>query len=130
MVAENEFALFMPKGMEIDKLLRALIALTILMSAYMAESIRGALQAIPTALPQITSNFIGLFKETTILLIVGLFDLLGMVQNAASDSDWLSSGVSATGYLFAALFFWLCCFSLSRYSARLERRTGPPKRNI
>lgn len=153
-VAIITFPLFMPKGMEIDKLLRALIALTILMSAYMAESIRGALQAIPrgqyeaagalglgywqrtflitlpqaipTALPQITSNFIGLFKETTILLIIGLFDLLGMVQNAASDAEWLSSGVSATGYLFAGGFFWACCFSLSRYSAWLERKASIP----
>jgi len=151
-VAIIMFPLFMPKEVEIDKLLRALMALTILMSAYMAESIRGALQAIPraqyeaasalglgywrrtfliilpqaipTALPQITGNFIGLFKETTILLIVGLFDLLGMVQNAASDAEWLSSGVSATGYLFAALFFWACCFGLSRFSARLERKTS------
>ena len=151
-VAIIMFPLFMPAGTEIDKLLRALIALTVLMSAYMAESIRGALQAIPrgqheaamalglrywqrtfgitlpqaipTALPQITSNFISLFKETTILLIIGLYDLLGMVQIGASDAEWLSPGVSATGYLFVAVFFWICCFSLSRYSAYLERRAG------
>ncbi len=151
-VAIIMFPLFMPKGIEVDKLLRALIALTILMSCYMAEAIRGALQsipkgqyeaaealglgywqrtflvvlpqAIPVALPQITSHFIGLFKETTVLLIIGLFDLLGMVQNAASDPTWLSPGVSATGYLFVALFFWLFCFSLSRYSAWLERKSS------
>ena len=154
-VAIIMFPLFMPKGVEIDKLLRALIALTVLMSTYMAESIRGAIQAIPkdqyeaasalgfgywqktflvilpqatpTALPQITSNFIGLFKETTILLIIGLYDLLGMVQNASSDPEWLSTGVSATGYLFVAGFFWLCCFSLSRYSAHLERKARVPQ---
>ena len=146
------FPLFMPEQVEINKLLRALGALAILMSCYMAEAIRGALQsipqgqyeaaealglgywqrtfqvilpqAIPVALPQITSNFIGLFKETTVLLIIGLFDLLGMVQNAASDPTWLSPGVSATGYLFVALFFWLFCFSLSRYSASLERKSS------
>ena len=151
-VAIIMFPLFMPEEMEIDKLLRALGALTILMSCYMAEAIRGALQSIPkgqyeaaealglgywrrtflvvlpqafpVALPQITSNFIGLFKETTVLLIIGLFDLLGMVQNAASDPAWLSPGVSATGYLFVALFFWLFCFSLSRYSAWLERKAS------
>ncbi len=150
-VAIIMFPLFMPAGVEIDKLLRALIALTILMSCYMAEAIRGALQsipagqyeaaealglgywqrthlvilpqALPVALPQITSNFISLFKETTVLLIIGLFDLLGMVQNAAADPAWLSPGVSATGYLFAALFFWVCCFSLSRYSAHLEKKS-------
>ena len=151
-VAIIMFPLFMPEQVEINKLLRALGALTVLMSCYMAEAIRGALQsipkgqyeaaealglgywqrtfmvvlpqAIPVALPQITSNFIGLFKETTVLLIIGLFDLLGMVQNAASDPTWLSPGVSATGYLFVALFFWLFCFSLSRYSARLERKSS------
>ena len=151
-VAIIMFPLFMPKGIEIDKLLRALIALTILMSSYLAEAIRGALQtipqaqyeaakalglsywqrtflvilpqAIPTALPQITSNFIGLFKETTVLLIIGLFDLLGMIQNAASDPAWLSQGVSATGYFFAAGFFWIFCFSLSRYSAFLEKKVN------
>ena len=150
-VAIIMFPLFMPEEIEIDKLLRALCALTVLMSCYMAEAIRGALQSIPrgqyeaaealglgywrrtflvilpqafpVALPQITSNFIGLFKETTVLLIIGLFDLLGMVQNAASDPTWISPGVSATGYLFVALFFWLFCFSLSRYSAWLERKS-------
>ena len=155
-VAIIMFPLFMPEGLEINKLLRALLALTVLMSCYMAEAIRGALQsipkgqyeaaealglgywqrtflvilpqAVPVALPQITSNFIGLFKETTVLLIIGLFDLLGMVQSAASDPAWLSPGVSATGYLFAALFFWLFCFTLSRYSAWLERKASVYKR--
>ena len=155
-VAIIMFPLFMPEGVEIDKLLRAMIALTILMSAYMAEAIRGALQsipkgqfeaasalglgywqrtfllvlpqAIPTALPQITSHFIGLIKETTLLLIIGLYDLLGMVQNASSDPEWLSPGVSATGYFFVAGFFWVCCFGLSRYSAHLERKATAHRR--
>jgi general L-amino acid transport system permease protein len=149
-VAIVMFPLFMPPGVEIDKLLRALIALSILMSTYLAEAIRGALQsipagqyeaadalgmsywqrtrlvilpqALPVALPQITSNFIGLFKETTVLLIIGLFDLLGMVQTASSDPQWLSVGTTATGYVFAGLFFWIFCFSISRYAAYLERR--------
>ena len=151
-VAIIMFPMFMPAGMEIDKLLRALLALAVLMSCYLAEALRGALQAIPrgqyeaaaalglgywrstlfvilpqaipTALPQITSNFIGLFKETTVLLIIGLFDLLGMVQTAASDPQWLSPGVSATGYVFAAGFYWMFCFGLSRYGAWLEQRTS------
>lgn len=155
-VAIIMFPLFTPQGFETDKLLRALIALTILMSCYMAEAMRGALQAIPQgqyeaaealglgywqrfffvilpqatpiALPPITSHFINLFKETTVLLIIGLFDLLGMVQRAASDPAWLSLGTSATGYAFAAAFFWLFCFSLSRYSAYLERRASRYKK--
>ena len=77
-------------------------------------------QAFPIALPQITSTFIGLFKETTLLLIIGLFDFLGMVQSAIADPNWQGQGVSATGYLFVALFFWMICFGLSRYSAHLE----------
>ena len=78
--------------------------------------------AASMAMPQITSNFIGLFKESTVLLIVGLFDLLGMVQSAAADPAWLSQGVSATGYFFTALFFWMFCFTFSRYSQRLEKK--------
>lgn len=148
-VAIIMFPLFMPEGWDIDKLLRALLALTILMSVYIAEALRGALLAIPReqyeaadalglgywqrtclvilpqvfpiALPQITSTFIGLFKETTLLLIIGLFDFLGMVQTAIADPGWQSQGVSATAYLFVALFFWIICFGLSRYSAHLER---------
>lgn len=149
-VAIIMFPLFMPPGIASDKLLRALIAMAILMSCYLAEAVRGALasvpqgqvdaayalglgywrttylvvlpQALPTALPQITSNLIGLFKETTVLLVIGVPDLLGMVQAAAADPAWLSEGVLMTGYFFAAAVFWICCFGLSRYSRQLERR--------
>jgi len=142
--------LFTPPGVEVDKLLRALIALVLLMSAYLAEVMRGAFQAIPTgqreaaaalalgyratlgsvilpqalaiAAPQIASQFIGLFKETTLLVVVGFFDLPGMVQTAATDPAWLSASSMATGYLFTALLFWTCCFSMSRFAARLESR--------
>lgn len=151
-VAIIMFPLFTLPGIEVDKLLRALVALTVLMACYLSEALRGALtaiprgqyeaadalglgylqrtflvilpQAIPTALPQITGNFIGLFKETTVLLIIGLYDLLGMVQSAASDPLWLSPGVSGTGYVFAALFYWALCFGLSRCGAALERRAA------
>jgi len=144
------FPLFLPTHMEIDKLLRAAIALAILMSCFLAEAIRGALQGIPegqgeaaaslglgywrtmyhvmlpqalkVALPQIVSNFIGLFKETTVLLIIGFHDLLGMVQSASSDPRWIGLNVRTTGYFFVACFFWLCCFAISRYGAFLERR--------
>lgn len=153
-VAIIMFPLFMPENLEIDKLLRALIAFTILMSTYLAEAVRGPLQslgtgqyeaadalglsywqrtrlvilpqALVTATPQITSNFIGLFKETTVLLIIGLSDLLGMVQSASADLGWLGRGVTATGYVFAALFFWVFCFAMSRYSAHLEAKYGTP----
>ena len=142
--------LFLPAEIEIDTLGRAMIAFAILMSTYLAEAVRGGLQslsagqyeaaralglswrqsrqhvvlpqALVVALPQITSNFIGLFKETTVLLVIGLFDLLGEVQRAASDPAWLGTGTTAAGYVFVAVFFWTACFGLSRASARLERR--------
>lgn len=142
--------LFLPANIEIDKLGRAMIAFAILMSTYLAEAVRGGLQslsagqyeaaralglswsqsrlhvvlpqALAVALPQITSNFIGLFKETTVLLVIGLFDLLGEVQRAASDPAWLGTGTTAAGYIFVAVFFWTACFTLSRASSRLERR--------
>ena len=142
--------LFLPANIEIDKLGRAMIAFAILMSTYLAEAVRGGLQSLPAgqyeaaralglswaqsrlhvvlpqalvvALPQITGNFIGLFKETTVLLVIGLFDLLGEVQRAASDPQWLGTGTTAAGYLFVAAFFWTACFCLSRASARIERR--------
>lgn len=141
--------LFLPANIEIDKLGRAMIAFAILMSTYLAEAVRGGLQslsagqyeaaralglnwrqsrlhvvlpqALAVALPQITSNFIGLFKETTVLLVIGLFDLLGEVQRAASDPQWLGTGTTSAGYIFVAVFFWTACFCLSRGSSHLER---------
>jgi general L-amino acid transport system permease protein len=144
------FPLFMPEGVNIDKLVRALAAMTVLMSSYLAEAIRGGLASVPAgqveaatalgigywrrtvlvvlpqalaaAVPQITSNLIGLTKETTVLLVIGIPDLLGMVNAAAADPAWLSDGVVATGYVFAAIVFWIACFGLSRLGARLETR--------
>jgi general L-amino acid transport system permease protein len=144
------FPLFAPAGLNIDKLVRALVAMTVLMSSYLAEAVRGGLASVPTgqieaatalglgywrrmvlvvlpqalaaAVPQITSNLIGLTKETTVLLVIGIPDLLGMVNAAAADPAWLSDGVVATGYLFAAFVFWIACFALSRLGARLEKR--------
>jgi general L-amino acid transport system permease protein len=150
------FPLFMPPGVEVDKLPRAILALCVVMSCYIAEAVRGALQglgrspyeasaalglgywqtmrfvilpqALKTATPQITSLFIGLFKETTLLLVIGFADLLGMVFAASSDPAWLAVGALPTGLAFAALFFWCCCFGLSRLSANLERRLGGAER--
>jgi general L-amino acid transport system permease protein len=139
--------LFMPEGASIDKLLRALIGLALFASAYMAEVIRGGLAAIPKGqyeaamalglslpeamalvilpqalrkvIPGIVNTFIGLFKDTSLVLVIGMFDLIGMVQSAISDPEWL--GMAGEGYVFAGLIYWLCCYAMSRYSARLER---------
>jgi len=140
--------LFLPEGVNFNKLLRALIGVTLFQSAYMAEVVRGGLQAIPRGqyeaaaalglgywrtmglvvlpqalkhvIPGIVNTFIALFKDTTLVLIIGLFDLLGIVQAAATDPQWL--GYAVEGYLFAALGFWIFCFGMSRYSQYLERR--------
>jgi general L-amino acid transport system permease protein len=147
--------LFLPEGMNFDKLLRALIGVALFQSAYMAEVVRGGLQAIPKGqfeaamalglgywkmmglivlpqalrlvIPGIVNTFIALFKDTTLVIIIGLFDLLGMVHAAAMDTRWL--GFATEGYVFAGVMFWLFCFSMSRYSQSLERRlqTGHPR---
>ena len=140
--------LFLPPGVNFDKLLRALVGVALFSSAYMAEVIRGGLQAIPKGqyeaakalglsywklmglivlpqalrivIPGIVNTFIGLFKDTTLVLIIGLFDLLGIVQAALTDAAWL--GFALEGYLFAAFGFWIFCFGMSRYSIYMERR--------
>ncbi len=141
---------FLPPGVNFDKLLRALIGVALFTSAYMAETVRGGLQAIPKGqyegakalglaywrmmqmiilpqalkivIPGIVNSFISLFKDTSLVLIIGLFDLLGIVQLNFSDSKWASYKTPATGYVFAAFVFWLFCFSMSRYSMYTERR--------
>lgn len=140
--------LFFPEGMSFDKLLRALIGITLFQSAYMAEVIRGGLQAIPKGqyeaadalslgywqkmiliimpqalklmIPGIVNTFIALFKDTSLVLIIGLFDVLAIGQAANQDPKWI--GYSTESYLFVALLFWVFCFSMSRYSQQLERQ--------
>jgi general L-amino acid transport system permease protein len=143
--------LFVPPGMTFDKLLRALIGVALFSSAYMAETVRGGLQAIPRGqyegadslglgywqkmslivmpqalklvIPGIVNNFIGLFKDTTLVLIISMLDLLGVVkQNISGDPTWATPQTAKTGYVFAAAIFWLFCFSMSRYSQYMERR--------
>jgi general L-amino acid transport system permease protein len=149
--------LFIPEGWTIDKLLRALIMVALFSAAYLAEVIRGGLQAIPRGqfeaadalgltyaqkmgliilpqalklvIPGIVNSFISLFKDTSLVLIIGIFDLLGMVQSGLAAPKWLSPATPLTGYVFAGLVFWVFCFGISRYSQFLERRlaTGGQK---
>jgi general L-amino acid transport system permease protein len=142
--------LFLPQGTSIDKLLRALVGVTLFASAYMAEVIRGGLQAIPRGqyeagaslglgywqrmgfivlpqalkhvIPGIVNIFIALFKDTSLVSIVGIFDLLNTIQAGTSDTNWFAPNQAVTGYLFAALIYWVFCFSMSRYSMFMERR--------
>ncbi|MBT5940402.1 MAG: amino acid ABC transporter permease [Rhodospirillaceae bacterium] len=140
--------LFLPEGTNFNKLLRALIGIVMFQSAYMAEVIRGGLQAIPKGqyeaaaalglgywksmglvilpqalklvIPGIVNTFIALFKDTTLVLIIGLFDVLQTVSSAIVDPAWPE--VSTEGFVFAAFVFWVFCFSMSRYSINLERK--------
>jgi len=142
------FPLFLPEGVNFDKLVRALVGVTLFSAAYMAETVRGGLQAIPKGqyegaealglsywksmgfiilpqalkhvIPGIVGNFIGLFKDTTLVLIIGLFDFLGIVQAASTDPKWL--GYSIEGYVFCAFVYWVFCFGMSQYSQSVERK--------
>lgn len=140
--------LFFSAGMDFDKLLRALIGITLFQTAYIAEVIRGGLQAIPKgqyeaadavglnfmqktvliilpqalkiSIPNIVGSFIALFKDTTLVLIIGLFDMLAIVGAATSNSSWL--GRETEGYVFVAMVIWVILYSMSRYSKTLEVR--------
>jgi len=142
--------LFVPPGMTFDKFLRALIGVALFASAYMAEVVRGGLQAIPKGqyegadslglgywqktgliimpqalklvIPGIVNTFIGMFKDTTLVLIIAMFDLLGIVKQHLADPNWATPQTARTGQVFAAIVFWLFCFGMSRYSMYMERR--------
>jgi general L-amino acid transport system permease protein len=145
------FPLFVPPGVEADKLMRALIAFTIFNAANFAEVFRGGLQAIhrnqieggyslglskwrvtglvvipqviAVSMPGVINISIAIVKETTIVLILGLFDLVGVLQSGIADPEWLmSETVRTTAYVFAGGVFWAICFSLSRYGLAIERR--------
>lgn len=147
-MASNMFPLFMPEGVNFDKLIRALIGVMFFSAAYLAEVVRGGLQAMPKGqfeaaqangltywrmmalvilpqslkmvIPAIIGSFIAIFKDTTLVLVIGLFDFLGIIQFVGTNPEWL--GFSHEGYAFAAAIFWIFCFSMSRYSQRLEKK--------
>ncbi len=140
--------LFLPDGMSFNKLLRVLIMVSLFASAYMAEIVRGGLAAIPPGqeeaaramglgywqtmglivlpqalrivIPGIVSSFIGLFKDTSLVAIVGLYDLLGLTQAILKETGWM--GVKIEAYVFIGAIFWICCFSMSRYAKHLEEK--------
>ena len=141
--------LFLPPDVSLDQLIRVMIMITLFASAYMAEVIRGGLQAIPQgqyeaaqamglgywqsmrliilpqalkiSIPGIVNTFIGLFKDTTLVIIIGLLDILGQARLLQTNPDWLGK-VDYETFLLAALFFFVICFGMSRYSLNLEKR--------
>jgi general L-amino acid transport system permease protein len=144
--------LFFPEGVSVDKLLRAQIALVMFAAAYLAEVVRGGLQAIPyhqyesaealglgywnrmlfvilpqalrIAIPPLVNTFIGLFKDTSLVVIIGLFDLLTSLKVSLQEPAWTGFGVEA--YLFASAVYFAFCWAMSRYSQRLERDLARP----
>ena len=147
--------LFFPEGVDFSKLARALIGITLFQAAYVAENIRGGFQAIPTgqyeaadalgltywqkmrliilpqaikvAIPNLVGTFISLFKDTSLVMIIGLFDLLTMVKLTANDRDWL--GFDTEGYVFVAMIYWIFNFTMSRYSKHLEKKLDTNNRD-
>jgi len=79
-------------------------------------------QALKLVIPGIVNTFIGLFKDTSLVLIIGIFDLLGIVQQNFTDTNWISPATPATGLVFAAFVYFIFCFGMSRYSAFMEQR--------
>jgi general L-amino acid transport system permease protein len=148
--------LFVPDAWSPDKLLRALIGVALFSSAYMAEVVRAGLQAIPkgqfeaamavglsywqsmrlvvlpqalkVTLPNIVSTYIGLFKDTTLVFVVGIFDFLMTIESARVDPKWATPVTSTTGYVFAALFYLVFCFSMARYARMIEARLATSDR--
>lgn len=147
-VASTMLSYFLPPGTSFDLLLRVLIMVTLFSSAYLAEVIRGGLQAIPRgqyeaadsmglkywqsmrqivlpqalkiSIPGIVNSFIALFKDTTLVIVIGLLDILGMGRASLADAKW--NGLSNEIYISIAVFFFLACFAMSRYSLYLESR--------
>ncbi len=147
-VASTMLNYFLPPGTQFDLVLRVLIMVTLFSSAYIAEVVRGGLQAIPKgqfeaadslglkywsamrlivlpqalkiSIPGIVNTFIGLFKDTTLVIVIGLLDPLGIGRSSLADIKW--GGLAEEVYVFIAIFFFLCCFSMSRYSLYLEKK--------
>ncbi|MDC1212607.1 amino acid ABC transporter permease [Pelagibacteraceae bacterium] len=142
------FPMFLPDGTYMDKLMRVIIAITLFEAAYMAEVIRGGLQALPRGqydaakslgmgywrmhlfvilpqalklvIPGIANTFLALVKDTPLIFVVGLLELAGMIGLAKTNPKWL--GMAIEGYVFAGLVFWVICYAMSRYSQKLEKK--------
>lgn len=147
-VASTMLNYFLPPGTTFDLLMRVLIMVTLFSAAYIAEVVRGGLQGVPTgqleaadalglsywkanrliilpqalkiSIPGIVNTFIGLYKDTTLVIIIGMLDPLGIGRASLADASW--TGLAREVYLFVALFFFVSCFSMARYSLYLERK--------
>jgi general L-amino acid transport system permease protein len=146
---------FLPAKWEIDPLARVLIGVILFAGAYMAEVVRGGLQAIPRGqfegamalglgywrtmvfvilpqalkhvIPGIVNSFIALFKDTTLVLIVSIFDLLGQIRAAFADQNWITPATLFTGFAFAGIIYFAISFAMSRYALYTEQRLAVPR---
>ena len=146
-MAAMMFPLFVPQGLTVDKLLRAQVAIVMFVAAYVAEVLRGGLQAIPTgqyeaaaslglpywpstilivlpqvlrvSIPSLVNTFVSFFKDTSLVIVIGLFDLLGAGKAVLVDAKWV--GFGAEVYLFVAFIYFAFCWGVSQYSQHLER---------
>ena len=153
-VASSMLNYFLPAGTNFSILVRVIIMFTFFSAAYIAEVIRGGIQAIPKgqyeaadalgmnywqktrfitlpqalkiSIPGIVNTFIGLYKDTTLVVVIGLLDPLGIGRAALADTKW--NGLSTETYLFVALFFFVSCFAMSRYSLWLENKLNTDKK--
>jgi general L-amino acid transport system permease protein len=149
-MAQVMLPIFLPKGVEVDNLLRVIVGVTLFSAAYLAENVRGGLQAIPrgqyeageaiglstaqsmriiilpqalrAVIPALVGQFIGLFKDTSLVTIVGLLDILGVASVVIAQPQWF--GLQRETFAFVALVYWICAFSMSSASRRLERNLG------
>ena len=154
-MATTMFPLFMPQGFVLNKLVQVIIAVCLFNAAYMAETVRGGLQTIPKGqfegahtiglgywqtmglivmpqalkhmIPNIVGNFITVLKDTTLVSIIGLFDVLGMLRSISKDLPWL--GLHKEPLVFGAILFFLICFTMSKYSRHLEAKLSTDHHN-
>jgi len=153
-MATTMFPLFLPQGFDLNKLVQVIIAVCLFSGCYMAEIVRGGLQAIPKGqyeaaqamglgywrmmtfiilpqalkymIPNIVGNFMGLLKDTTLVSIIGLFDILNMIKAASQDVPW--RGLHKEPLLVGAIIFFVLCFAMSKYSQRLEVKLSAGER--
>ena len=154
-MATTMFPLFLPQGFALNKLVQVIIAVCLFNACYMAEIVRGGLQTIPKGqfegahtiglnywqamglivmpqalkhmIPNIVGNFIGLLKDTTLVSIIGLFDVLGMLRSISKDLPWI--GLHKEPLVFGAIMFFLICFVMSKYSRHLEVKLSTDHKN-
>ncbi|MEH6633655.1 MAG: amino acid ABC transporter permease [Halopseudomonas aestusnigri] len=154
-MATTMFPLFLPEGFVLNKLTQVIIAVCLFNACYMAETVRAGLQAIPNGqyegahtiglgywgtmgfiimpqalkhmIPNIVGSFIGILKDTTLVSIIGLFDILGMLRSISRDTPWL--GLHKEPLVFGAMLFFLICFAMSKYSRRLETKLSTDHKN-